>query len=254
MMEKGNNSETKAQWEKAVMRLFRETCPGFPHGRLIKTESPDFILKTSRKRSTGIEITRLYNPGPGEHNPDQEDPLRTPNPVLTQAQELFSTLSDLPLHVHVFFSEGKPAEKSSEIARAVKLAAIIDRHSSDFASQRKYVHRTLLDDIPDFTSRIDLFYDPRVTFSDWNPGEQFVIEGLDCAHICEAIAAKDEKLRLYQKKRADEYWLILVAGHLEMSVKSPGSFLDDCLVDSDFRRIFLFDFTKPLVIGLNKMR
>jgi hypothetical protein len=45
--------------EWLVMRYFREKYTDFPRGKLVKSESPDFILKLSRKRSIGIELTRL---------------------------------------------------------------------------------------------------------------------------------------------------------------------------------------------------
>lgn len=41
------------------MQYFREHYPDFPKGRLIPSESPDFILKISRKKSIGIELTQL---------------------------------------------------------------------------------------------------------------------------------------------------------------------------------------------------
>jgi hypothetical protein len=41
------------------MDAFRKHFPHFPKGRLIKSESPDFILKTSPKHSIGIELTAL---------------------------------------------------------------------------------------------------------------------------------------------------------------------------------------------------
>ncbi|PLW99378.1 MAG: hypothetical protein C0591_02900 [Marinilabiliales bacterium] len=45
--------------EWLVMRYFREKYTDFPRGKLVKSESPDFILKLSRKKSIGIERTRL---------------------------------------------------------------------------------------------------------------------------------------------------------------------------------------------------
>jgi hypothetical protein len=47
--------------EKLVMQYFREICHGFPKGKLIHSESPDFILKVNPKKSIGIELTRLDN-------------------------------------------------------------------------------------------------------------------------------------------------------------------------------------------------
>jgi len=45
--------------ELVIVHYFREKYEAFPKGKLIKSESPDFILKQSPKRQTGIEISRL---------------------------------------------------------------------------------------------------------------------------------------------------------------------------------------------------
>ena len=49
--------KTTEEW--LVMRYFRERYVQFPKGKLIKTESPDFILRVNRKKRIGIELTRL---------------------------------------------------------------------------------------------------------------------------------------------------------------------------------------------------
>lgn len=46
--------------EKLVMEFFRKNYPDFPKGKLKASESPDFILKISPKKSIGIELTQLY--------------------------------------------------------------------------------------------------------------------------------------------------------------------------------------------------
>jgi hypothetical protein len=58
--------ETQFDDERNILQLFRKAWPAFPKGRLIKTESPDFILRTSRKSSIGIEITRIDTPTSGK--------------------------------------------------------------------------------------------------------------------------------------------------------------------------------------------
>jgi hypothetical protein len=45
--------------EWLVMRYFQEKYTDFPKGKLVKSESPDFVLKLNRKKSIGIELTRL---------------------------------------------------------------------------------------------------------------------------------------------------------------------------------------------------
>lgn len=45
--------------EKLIIQYFRKNFPDFPKGRLIPSESPDFVLKLSPKKSIGIELTQL---------------------------------------------------------------------------------------------------------------------------------------------------------------------------------------------------
>ncbi len=42
-----------------MLDRFRELCPDFPLGKIVKSEAPDFIIKNGRKHATGIELTSL---------------------------------------------------------------------------------------------------------------------------------------------------------------------------------------------------
>jgi len=53
------NQAEKRPEETAAITLLRLTMPDFPKGRLVSSESPDFIVIVSRKESVGIEITRI---------------------------------------------------------------------------------------------------------------------------------------------------------------------------------------------------
>ena len=55
-------NDLKSTRELINLDAFRMHFPAFPKGRLIKSESPDFILKTSQKYSIGIELTSLPSP------------------------------------------------------------------------------------------------------------------------------------------------------------------------------------------------
>ena len=48
------------------MEYFIEKYEDFPSGKLLKHESPDFILKTSRKYKIGIELTQIRSKRPGK--------------------------------------------------------------------------------------------------------------------------------------------------------------------------------------------
>ena len=42
------------------MQSFMHAYPDFPKGKVVKTESPDFLLHLNRKKTIGIELTRLH--------------------------------------------------------------------------------------------------------------------------------------------------------------------------------------------------
>ncbi len=56
------------QEEIVVMEYFRSKLVGFPAGKLIKSESPDFILKLNSGKRIGIELTRLKENNHNNHN------------------------------------------------------------------------------------------------------------------------------------------------------------------------------------------
>ena len=51
----------KAIEEKICLDLFAKSYKTFPKGKIIKTESPDFIVKINQKKTIGIEITKLHH-------------------------------------------------------------------------------------------------------------------------------------------------------------------------------------------------
>jgi len=57
-----NSIMQKSDEEYNILIQFRKNYPDFPSGKLIKTESPDFIVKVNTKESVGIELTKWHNP------------------------------------------------------------------------------------------------------------------------------------------------------------------------------------------------
>ena len=49
----------KKNKEKLIIDQFRQDFPEFPKGRLVASESPDFILRISPKHAIGIELVRV---------------------------------------------------------------------------------------------------------------------------------------------------------------------------------------------------
>lgn len=54
--------EERNSYERGVFDRFISLYPFFPKGKIEKSESPDFLLKISRKKTIGIELTSLQEP------------------------------------------------------------------------------------------------------------------------------------------------------------------------------------------------
>ena len=48
--------------ELIVIRSFKDNYPDFPYGKIIKSESPDFIIIDGPKNKIGIELVQLLPP------------------------------------------------------------------------------------------------------------------------------------------------------------------------------------------------
>ncbi len=52
-------SDKKAH-EHQVLQIFRNLVSDFPKGKVLPTESPDFLVRLNRKKVIGIELTELH--------------------------------------------------------------------------------------------------------------------------------------------------------------------------------------------------
>ena len=59
---------------------FINAYPGFPKGRIFKTESPDFILAVNPRYNIGIELTHLHDPA--EKNNSSYTPIQFTKEIL----------------------------------------------------------------------------------------------------------------------------------------------------------------------------
>lgn len=65
----------RKQEEREYLDQLIRLYPGFPQGRILSSESPDFIVYTKGKQKTGIELTRLTrNDGPPYRDDDYFKP------------------------------------------------------------------------------------------------------------------------------------------------------------------------------------
>lgn len=50
----------KKAHEQQVLQIFRNLIADFPKGKVLQTESPDFLVRLNRKKVIGIELTELH--------------------------------------------------------------------------------------------------------------------------------------------------------------------------------------------------
>ncbi|TDO04954.1 hypothetical protein [Sunxiuqinia elliptica] len=46
--------------ENQVFRLFQHLLDDFPKGKVVQTESPDFLIRLNRRKVIGVELTELH--------------------------------------------------------------------------------------------------------------------------------------------------------------------------------------------------
>lgn len=57
-----DNQPIKKKAEQELIRQFKSIYSDFPKGKIVSSESPDFILKITRKKAIGIELIQLFSP------------------------------------------------------------------------------------------------------------------------------------------------------------------------------------------------
>ena len=124
----------KKQVEILLMHYFRKCYMAFPKGKLVPSESPDFILKVNTKKGIGIELTRL-NPL-HTYMPDkiQTDRHYMRERIINSVKSLFAQTSTLKLFVKFQFSYNIPIEEERELSVVARVVnkirqAVQDRKS-----------------------------------------------------------------------------------------------------------------------------
>ena len=93
----------KKQLEILLIRYFKECYPDFPRGRVIPSESPDFIITLKSKNNLGIELTRLNPLNAREPDEDEVTRNRSRDTIIANVRWLFEKTSDLKLFVKFLF-------------------------------------------------------------------------------------------------------------------------------------------------------
>lgn len=65
--------QNKKSEERVIMDYFMDCHDGFPKGKLLASESPDFLLKINPKKALGIELTKLHDPEDSKNSHEDQN-------------------------------------------------------------------------------------------------------------------------------------------------------------------------------------
>jgi hypothetical protein len=232
----------KEREERAIIGFFREVYNDFPRGKLVKSESPDFILKLNRKRSIGIELTKLFKYSKDPDRLPRKKPRSLYKRIVEEAKMLYGMKSDLPLNVHIAFPadvvlpRARAGDTASRIVNAIRIGLMDKDLTTLFNST------IIPPEAPFPVSEINILYNPSQRSSIWNYAEVFNADELTESNVKKLILHKEGKLQIYQKNRFDSYWLIVVVDALSHSSSfNIHNKIENWEIETDFNKLFLFE-------------
>ncbi len=243
--------EIKKQLEILLVNYFREQYPDFPKGKVVASESPDFVVKMKNKHKLGIELTRLNPANAVVKTAEMLVQIEFREELVEQMQELFETGSDEKLFVKFMFSDKQIISPERELAVRSKMVATI-RAAVDGKDDGSFFHRILSgSDLPEGLEQVMIAHHPELKSSVWERSNNLGISNNVVDDIRLAIAKKDEKLRIYQKQQLDQYWLLITTDFLraDKNINLLNKIRNEEF-ESRFQQVFVLDLMRARVIPL----
>lgn len=242
--------EKKKQLELLLVNYFRDVYPGFAKGRIVSSESPDFIVRGKGGKKLGIELIRLH-PTESFRTGGADDSNEIKTKLLETAKELYERSAPLKLYVKFLFSEKKQITEERLLSVSAFVASLIRKRLLNKNEQSFFVQYVTSGELPEGIEKILLIHHPKLNESVWEGAKvRGDTENLifDLHH---AIRKKEEKIQLYRKKKLDEYWLLITTDQIQASGhKNADQHISNQKFESEFQRILLFDMMKPKVFEL----
>lgn len=238
----------KKQVEWLLLEYFRQLYPRFPKGKVIPSESPDFIIEQSPRYKTGIELVRLH-PANGKPFPEYSSVSGFEEQYLGMVRELVTETVSRNLFVKFLFSHppasGQVVTDRMACQTAEMISACVPVKSKTFFF-RKLLGRELL---PELES-ILVIYHPRLELPVWECADYSAINTDVTDDLVWSVSKKEEKIPLYQHHRLNQYWLLVTATTLRAGKGSAvQDRMNNPLGQTSFHRIFLLDMMNARVFS-----
>jgi hypothetical protein len=221
----------KHELEDAFFHSFCYFEPDTNFGRVVRSESPDFII-LGQARAVGVEVTALYLS-------ESEVASESTKTSITSSAYLEAKKLGLPsANVVLFFSAVHPFTLKKRNEVAVKVAQVVGVHMPPPGG------RVSLEGISGQPSEVDLIMIDRSIDSPrekWDWMEAGVVLKDSHEILQNAINKKISKAPEYLKK-CDECWLLIGANSFRPSGNIRPSDIKNMAVNSPFHRTYFLDY------------
>lgn len=242
--------EIKKQLELLLVNYFRKCFPAFPTGKLVPSESPDFVLRSKHGKKIGIELVRLHPDIPySSITGGEKSAFRFT--LIEEVKELFERTSSLKLFVKFQFSEKKNIPPERLLQLSVLAANLIRKAVAGRNEKSFFYHLFPTGELSEGLQQILVVHHPELSESVWEEANNLGISENVVSDLHRMIQKKEEKFQLYQKQKLDEYWLLITSDRLR---NTRNSNVDNRIFKeqfhSSFGSILLFDLLKAKVTEL----
>lgn len=235
----------KKQLEHLIIRYFREYCKSFPKGKVVASESPDFILKIKSRLNLGIELTRL-NPQNAKTLSSKElnrDKFR--DEIIVRAKNIFNQSSSENLFVKFLFSDKIEIKPESALVVSARLTNLV-RNALQNKNTNSFFRESITgSSLPGGIDEILIIHESGFKTSVWERSNNLGVSENIIEDIRQTIINKDKKLKFYQKKKLTNYWLIINIDRLRGTKNYQlRNTIENVSFQSDFEHVFLFDLMR----------
>ena len=207
------------------IELFRYLYNDFPKGKLVRTESPDFVIKKGQRNYFGIEITHVVDETNAEKFSLDSEENRRKRSLVFHARDVFEYYSEIKVNTTLYFKPNYIPKNSNIIPAAGIIAKeILKRTEGKKQDQAFHLHFRIRD-LNSLLESVTVFRFPGMSESSWNDAGVYTLTQVDKELIERSIRLKEEKLQIYQKKHLHYYWLLLIvdANHASEKLHPPVS-------------------------------
>ena len=232
------------------MHHFMKAYRDFPKGKLLKSESPDFILKLNPKKTIGIELTHLHDPIEGGGN-TKIQVSSVERELVDRSQQLFERASPRQLYASFSFREDQKISRNQVQKTASSINRILLEQIVQKDNRSPFSLIIEKDGLPQCIESIYLLYHPEIKFAFWDLRKSFLMPEITEEIIYNVINEKNDKLPLYSRKKIDYFWLIISTDQLKgISSNYITRLIDKLNFNTGFHKLFLFELFSGKIFEL----